>query len=379
MVTLTATPDAGSTFTSKALSATYTMPPTYATNCAILLAGNNASVSNRTINFTTPTTAGALSFLCACANGATFLQCIVNYSGGASETNYLFVPDWFDRNIPWAFHAFGRVNPNNRTLNNTLPEYVSPFSVKPGGFEFRTVALPTVRLFDAVVPLTVGSTITSVSLSFTNGPASTRVISIFAVSAAPIGQVPPVLGVQGTPTPGQPLNAALNAALPPLVKGWESTNMIVLSVTNIAGTGPVSYQWKRAPRGGGLHDVNYSIDYNTFANVPNGPKIFGADSNIITLTNALVGDSADYLCVASNPYGSVTSLVATVEMLSTNPSVLVGQLAGDIITPIASDSTPTAESLDHVIDQVAQKWLSDGTRSFAAVSGAGRRLLCGLP
>src|SRR5256885_249447 len=75
----TGIPVAGSTISSAFLPATYTMPPTYATNCAVMLAGNDVTVSNRTITFSTPTAAGALSFLCATANGDTMIPCIINY------------------------------------------------------------------------------------------------------------------------------------------------------------------------------------------------------------------------------------------------------------------------------------------------------------
>src|SRR6266404_2883821 len=187
----------------------------------------------------------------------------------------------------------------------------------------------------------------------------------FSPSAAPQWVMFRRYSAQGTTTPGQPngqagtgiARAVLNDVA--RIKNNEGNNVVV-SVTNIAGTGPISYQWQKAPRGGGLHDIFYSIDYGTFANVVNDGRISGATSSALVIGNANIGDTADYLCVASNPYGSITSFVATVNVLSSNASVLVGQPAGDIITAFAADSTPVAESLDHVIDQAAQKWLSDG-------------------
>jgi hypothetical protein len=361
----TGIPAAGSTFNSSAISASYTMPSSYAASCAVLLAQN---VSNANVTLAAPASYGALSFLGACANGDTFVSAQVQFADGSVENNTLFVPDWFNRVVPQSYLAFGRVNPNNRTVNNTPDQFASPFALGLGTFDYRGLGLPSVRLFDCVINVTnTAGVVTNVALNFTNGPASTRVVSLFAVSGAPVGGVPPVLGSSGTPRPGQPLNSSLSA--PALIKRWEGTNNIVLAVTNVAGSGPLTYQWKKAPRGGGLRDIFYSFDLSTFSNVSDGGRISGSSSSALVISGALAADSADYLCVVSNPSGSVTSLPATVELLSTNQSLLIGQPLGDTITPIASDSTPTTESLDHAIDRLQQKWLSDGTQYGGACCG----------
>lgn len=347
-------PAAGSTFSSATLPATYTMPSTYVGNSAVLL---SKDVTNANIIFSAPGAYGALSFLCATANGDTFVPCVVQFLDGSSETNTVFIPDWFNRALPWSYLAFGRVNPNNRSINNTPEQFVNPFAQGTPGFEFRGLGLPVCRLFDSVINITNSTgLITNISLSFTNGSASTRVASVFAVSGALPVAVPPVFGYNGTATPGQPARAVVNDVT--RVKAWEGTNTIVLSVTNIAGTGPITYQWKKAPRGGGLHDIFYSIDYNNFANISDGGRVSGSQSSALVISNALAADSADYLVVASNTGGSVTSLVATVMILTTNQSLLVGAPAGDVITRYTGDGSPSAESIDHVIDRVAQKWLS---------------------
>jgi hypothetical protein len=361
----TGIPAAGSTFASAHNAATYTMPASYAANNAALVAFN---VTNANLTFATPGSYGALSFLGACANGDTFIPVQLQFADGSVENNFVFVPDWFNRVVPEAYLSFGRINPNNRTINNAPEQFVNPFARGLGKFEYRALGLPVVRLFDCVINVTNSAgVITNVALSFTNGAASTRVCSIFAVSGAAAGNVPPVLGESGTPTPGQPLNSSVNA--PAFIKRWEGSNNIVLSVTNIAGSGPLAYQWKKAARGGGLRDIFYSFDLSTFSNISDGGRISGSGTSVLTISNALVADSADYLCVVSNPSGSVTSLPATVELLSTNGSLFIGQPLGDVIAPIASDSTPTAESLDHVIDRVQQKWLSDGLQFSGACCG----------
>ncbi len=364
-------PAPGSTVASATLPATYTMPASYAANNAVLLASN---VSSANITLATPASYGALSFLCATANGDTFIPCVLQFQDGSSETNAIFVPDWFNRVLPWSYLAFGRVNPNNRTLNNTPDQFVNPFIPSlstPFSIDFRGLGLPVCRLFDAVVNVTNNTaTITNIALSFTNslGGNSTRVAAIFALSGAPVANVPPVFGYRGTPIPGQPANAVVNDIT--RVKAWEGTNNIVLSVTNIAGTSPISYQWKKAARGGGLHDIFYSIDYGTFANVTDGGRISGSQTSALVFSNAMAADSADYLVVASSPGGSVTSLVATVMILTTNQCVLVGVPAGDVINRYTSDITTAGEGTEHVIDQVAQKWLSSGVQQAVIQDGA---------
>jgi len=54
----------------------------------------------------------------------------------------------------------------------------------------------------------------------------------------------------------------------------------------------------------------YSFDYSTFANVVDGGRISGATTSALVISNALAADSADYLVVASNASGAVTSTVA---------------------------------------------------------------------
>ncbi|MFO1513149.1 MAG: immunoglobulin domain-containing protein [Verrucomicrobiota bacterium] len=352
----TGIPAAGSSVTSAWYSARYVMPSSYVGNCAVFLAQN---VSNANISFSAPASYGALSFLCATANGDTTVPCILNFQDGSSETNAVFIPDWFNRALPWSYLSFGRVAAIGNFVNNSFDQFVDPFATPyPFSFDFRGLALPPGRLFDAVINVTnTASAITNIALNFTNGAASTRTISIFAVSGAPVGAVPPVFGANGSPTPGQPANAAVNGVN--LVKRWEGTNNIVLSVTNIAGTS-IAYQWMKAPRGGGLRDKMYSWDYSGFVNVANGGRVSGATSSALVISNALSADSADYLVVASNPYGSITSQVATVMILTTNQSLLVGAPAGDIIANYTGDGSPAAESIDHASDRVAQKWLSFG-------------------
>jgi hypothetical protein len=336
----TGIPGAGSSVTSAWNRARYTMPASYAGNCATMLAQHLTSAN---ISFATPAAYGALSFLAGVANGDTTLPVVINFQDGSSETNALFVADWHNRATPWAHLSYGRIAPIGRFINNDLGRRTDPFvSPYPFAFDFRDISggLAVPRLHDCVINVANASgVITNISLNFTNG-ANTRVVSIFAVSGAPVGAVPPVFGVNGSPRPGQPANAVANNVT--LIKRWEGTNNVVLSVTNIAGTGPITYQWKKAPRGGGLRDLLYSFDYSTFANVTDGGRISGATTSALVVSNALSADSADYLVIASNASGAVTSQVATVMILTTNQSILVGAPLGDTVTAFAADPTPGA-------------------------------------
>jgi len=201
----TGIPNAGSSVTSAVLpSIRYTMPPSYTTNCAYLLSSNETTAN---IVISSPAQYRLLSFLCGVANGDTIVPCILSFSDGTTETNAILVRDWFTRTIPYAYLAFGRVLPLNRSINNSPDQFVNPYvNAHPGPFalDFR-VAHPGPRLFDSIlyVANSVGS-VTNIALSFTNGVTSTRVVSIFAASGSTTDAIPPVFGVTGSTATGQP-------------------------------------------------------------------------------------------------------------------------------------------------------------------------------
>jgi hypothetical protein len=365
-------PVAGSTIASATQpSIHYTMPSTYVGNCAVCLASNFPTAN---IKFQTPAAYGGLSFLLGDGNGAINIQAIVQFADGSSETNWLSAVDWFNRTDANAYVCFGQANPSGRGVANTPDQFPNYFQQVLGGFPIRDPRnggaafpnVPNIRLFDALLPVNNSSgQITNVSLSLTNTGAFTTTVAIFAVSGnggsapsitQPAGLVKDsVSGVTNLTTGVAQLNNII------ITKGWQGTNDIYLYVSNRLGNA-VSYQWKRAPRGGGWRDIFDSFDMSTFANVA-GANIAGATSNVLTISNATLADSADYVVVASNPYGSFTSYVATVMVLTTNFSVLLGAANGDTITKYTSDtdSGAIAENYKAAIDQVAQKWLSQGT------------------
>jgi hypothetical protein len=400
----TGLPAAGSTITSATEpSIQYTMPSTYVGNCAVCLSSNLLS---DTITFASPTAAGALSFLCGGGNGGFNLRVEIGYQGGGSETNWITVPDWFNRTAPWAYVTFGQARPEMRSLRNTpdqlqnnwLPPQTSlyghqllplgssqPFSRDPrnGGQSFPD--LPIVRLYDAVIQVAnSGTPISTINVVVTNTGAFGNSTAIFAVSGS--AGAPPVLAstIPGQPS-GQPTGlvtdsatgstnattAAANADNIRITKGWQGTNNIWLIVSNSFPAG-AAYQWKKAPRGGGWLD-RFMTDYDlsTFANVT-APNVGGAQSPVLTISNATLADSGDYLVVVTNNYGSTTSFVATVMVLSTNAIILSGVPAGDVITKWSSDGTSGngQETFTSAIDQKQQKWLSTGLGG-TALDGTG--------
>lgn len=378
-------PTAGSTITSATQPAIhYTMPSSYVGNCAVCLSSNLLS---DTITFASPTAAGSLAFLLGGGNGGLNLRVEIQYQGGGSETNWINAPDWFTRNTPFSYVAFGRTAPSNRSFNNTpdqlqnnwlIPQPFGnlppgqPFSRDPrnGGQSFPN--LPGVRLYDAVIPVAnAGTPISSINIVVTNVGTFGNSATIFAVSGS--AGAPPVIttqpfGLVTDSTTGftNTITGQAQANNIVITKGWEGTNNISLIVSNASFDTGVTYQWMKAPRGGGWRDPFLTdYDMSTFANVT-AANVGGATSSVMTISNATLADSADYLVVLSNNYGMQTSFVATVMVLNTNSSIFSGVLAGDAVVKWSSDGTSAngQETYTSAVDQKQQKWLSTGLGSI---------------
>src|SRR6201999_868390 len=63
---------------------------------------------------------------------------------------------------------------------------------------------------------------------------------------------------------------------------------------------PLSFQWMAGQVGSGV-----------YTNVLNGGDISGATNSVLTISNAVPFDEADYICVVTNSLGAVTSSVPT--------------------------------------------------------------------
>lgn len=320
-------PPAGSTITSLAQpDHHYIMPASYTANNCVFV-----DVAHTTANLTlaTPATYSAISFLSAAANGGdngVTNQAIMQYADGTSETNTFNSQDWFNK-TPVAYYANGRINLNTRTLNSD-----------PG----RATAPSNPRLYEAQFALgNTTSPLTNVILTYLNPTNSTGRVYVFAVSAT-AGSVPPII--------------ASVSVTPNLTAMYEGSN-IVFNAVITGGTTPITYQWQKLVNG-------------VYVNVNNDARIAGATTTTMTITGGVWTDSGTYHLVASNPVGSVNSgLVTLGSLLTTLPDVTA---PGDAIAIFPGTTTPTAESVDHAIDNAIQKYLNwDGDAAAPFVGPVG--------
>lgn len=298
----TGLPIAGSTITSTALpDHHYLMPADYTLPNAIYVDSANPV---KRIEFADPKNYSALSFLNATANGAVTVQCTMNYQDGTSEVQTFTAKDWFN-GTPFAYNSAGRVNLNNRLLNNVNGS-------NPRLYEAEFVLGNTV------------SPITSVDMEWLSGGATSRV-AVLAVSAT-AGALKPILG--DVP---QPVN---------LLSGGRAE----FSATITGGNTPVTYRWQK---GSGT----------TFTDLTNGGSISGADTLTLVIDPALVTDESEYRLVATNIAGPTTTPAVALTVISTLPDVTA---PGDTITAFGGTS-PAGEAVEFVIDNAAQKYLNFGS------------------
>jgi hypothetical protein len=105
-----------------------------------------------------------------------------------------------------------------------------------------------------------------------------------------------------------------------------STNLYpaMIAQFNMAagGSDPLSFQWQAGVSGSGA-----------FTNVADGGRIAGSTTETLTINNLAPTDGADFRVIIANPYGALTSSVATLTMLPTSPAeaitMSVQQAAGN--------------------------------------------------
>ncbi len=91
----------------------------------------------------------------------------------------------------------------------------------------------------------------------------------------------------------------------------------------------------------GSPPLNYRWFFNSNA-LFNGGNISGADGNVLALTDISASDAGSYLVIVSNAFGSVTSAVATLDVLF-SPSIVtnpVSQLGSSATFTVVADGTP---------------------------------------
>lgn len=214
-------PPAGSLITSLDQSDHhYRMPPDYSQNNAIYVDAVNTTA---TITLANPLNYSSLTFLNATANGAVTVQCTMRYQDNTEEVQTFTAKDWFN-GTPFVYNAAGRVNLNNRTLNNVN-------QVNPRLYEAQFVLSNTV------------SPIVSVEMKWLSGGTTSRV-AVLAVSAT-AGALKPVLA-----NPPVPLNVFAGSAAN-------------FSATFSGGNEPITYRWQKG-------------EGNTFTNLNDGGPVSGA-------------------------------------------------------------------------------------------------------
>lgn len=301
-------PPAGSVITSLAQpDHHYRMPATYSGPNAVFVDYAHPEANLIPVD---PQPYSALSFLSATANNNVTNEVVVQYADGTSETNTFTSRDWFN-NAPYAYSTLGRVNLNTRTINND-----------PG----RT-ATPNPRLYEAQFPLNnTTSPVTNIVLRFLGAvnPTTGRMV---------------VLAVSGTLGDFSPILAPLS---PGSINLYEGSNLTLGSVL-LGGTEPVSLRWQYLAPGS-----------TQWVSVDNGGNVSGADSTNLVITAITRAQSGQYRLTATNAAGFALTDVATVNVVSRMQDVTQ---PGDFIY-ILDGSSPAAETVDHAIDNLVQKYLN---------------------
>ena len=314
-------PPAGSTFTSlQAANRTYQMPATYTGPNAVLI-DTNHQVANLTP--TTPGNYSAFALLTAGASigGANTMTnvCILQHDDGTSETNLFYGYDWFNTTVPPAFIANGRMD--------------TRFGI--GGSLFGNPQNP--RLFETIFPVNnASSPVTNIQVQFKTGPKPWTTY-VLAVSGS-AGAVQPVLGVTS-------VNGSSSLTT------FEGTNVVFSASTG--GTLPITYQWQ------------FSADGIAWANVSDGGTISGSTTPSLTNSSVAWTNAGQYRLTASNSAGSTTNGIGILTVYSSLPDVTS---PGDPITAVGNNY-PAAESVDHAIDNFAQKYLNFGVNNGSPFVG----------
>jgi hypothetical protein len=316
-------PPAGSTITSIGLpDHHYQLPASWSANNAIYV---DSAHTNADLVITSPRSYFALSFLNACANGSVTNAAIMQYADGTTESNFFVGGDWFN-GTPYAYSSHGRVNLNNQTINA----------------DDGRSATPNPRLYEAQFPLgnTFGTAVTNIHLQFLGAAnlTSGRIV---------------IMAVAGTTNPPPPIIGSINPTTINTIEG-RSTNILV---TIAGGLQPMTFQWQAGPIGAG-----------TFTNITDGGVYSGTTTTNVVLTSLGFTNTLDYRLAVTNAAGFAFSGVCTINVLSGLPDVFAPTDPISAYQP-SGGSSPGAESVDHAIDGVAQKYLNFGALGGAPFTG----------
>jgi len=305
----------------------YLMAPSYTVNNALLL---SAGVPAGNLVPASPAPLSALSFLTAAYRGPVTINCVLRHADGTLQTRAFVSPDWSNQ-APSAIVANGRVN------------------VSTGIYD--AVAANNPRLYAIDMPVTnAGSPLTNIALTFGSGASGANAV-ILAVSGI-AGSVAPVIVQQ-----------------PQSTKCRE--NAVVTVAAPVAATPPLSCRWQKNVGG-------------AFADLENGGNLSGAASTNLVFSGISMADAGDYRLIATNPGGSITSVVATVSVMSALPDLT---RAGDAVSSFGGTS-PGGEGVANAIGDTTLKYLNFGLNSgagnflgpvgFVVMPSTGLSVACGL-
>jgi hypothetical protein len=323
-LTGTGIPHPGTYLTNATGDHIYQMPPSYTANDAIYI---GLTLTNDTITLTTPTAYTGLSFLGSAGSGPVSVFCIVNHTGGKSETNILTVNDWFNSSAAYAWIANGRVAVDTAQFSNIS-------SGNPRLLENDIVLSDTT---DPVVSITLLNTNT------TGGR-----IAILAISGS-AGALPPAIVAQP---------ASVNAY-------WGSS---VTFTSTATANAPLTYQWQVEGTNG------------VFTNLVNSGNISGVTSTVLTINPIVFTNQANYQLVASDSAGFAISGAAALMVFSTNTDVTQPGdpiSVGPNVFPFGDGAPATA--IDNSMSTKFGANFNSGTVPYLVVTPtAGRTILNGL-
>jgi uncharacterized delta-60 repeat protein len=139
---------------------------------------------------------------------------------------------------------------------------------------------------------------------------------------------------------------------PPII-AIQPTDQTVLAGENASlsavavGTPPLNYQWQ----------------FNG-ANLANGGRVSGANTNALLLTGVLTNDAGSYSLVVTNTCGSVTSQVVSVTVTSSAPVIIIQPQS----RVAALGQSVTLDVLARGTEPLSYQWQKDGTNLSGAVA-----------
>ena len=278
----------------------------------------NSGTPSGTLSLQLPAPYDSLAILATSADGGGSGTFVIHFSDGSASSAFNFdAPDWYN-NSGAALTHFGRIYAGSYSEFYTD----NPSANNPNLYQ-TTVNLASSEL----------NTKPIVSLTFTmprgSGTSSTTDTGVFAVSGVP---APP-----GFLT--QPVSASVAA-------GSNATFEAIA-----AGLPPLNYQW-----------------LSNGANLADGGRVSGSQSNLLTIAAAQPSDAATYQVMISNSWGSAASVVATLTVFIPAPSLQEITLSGNSLSFAWGAATGSSYQVQYNSDLNSTNWIPLGP-PVAATNG----------